>query len=139
MLNKNEQQIIDSIKQILNLYKIDINTVLSNTNFQEEEVNFPLLIEKTQERIEELNKKTQDILSKTGMNEKEMEQYASNPDNFSNEEWSALQQIKIACDNYQKETQDLLKKIEKSSGKTSSIPPLKPHNKKNKKKNWIPL
>lgn len=138
MLNKNEQQIIDSIKQILNLYKIDINTVLSNTNF-EEELNFPLLIEKTQEKIEELNKKTQDILNKTGMNEKEMELYASNPDNFSNEEWTALQQIKIACDNYQKETLDLLKNIEKNPEKLTSIPPLKPHNKKNKKKNWIPL
>lgn len=139
MLNKNEQQIIDSIKQILNLYKIDINTVLSNTNSSEEEINFSLLIEKTQERIEELNKKTQDILSKTGLSEKEMELYASNPDNFSNEEWTALQQIKKSCDNYQKETEDLLKSIDKTSKKTSSLPPLKPHKKKNKKKNWIPL
>ncbi|WP_213318848.1 hypothetical protein [Chlamydiifrater volucris] len=144
MNNKSTQQILDSIKQILQIYKIDIDTSFENALSSGEEADYQYLIEKTQEKIEELDKKSKEILKQTGMTEQEMEVFARNPDNFSPEEWLALEKVRSSCEAYKRETEAIIDDISRGIGlNTPSTAqqktPSKSGEKKNKKKNWIPL
>nr|WP_213358200.1 hypothetical protein [Chlamydiifrater phoenicopteri] len=145
MNNKSTQQILDSIRQILQIYKIDIDTSFENALSSGNEADYQYLIEKTQEKIEELDKKSKEILKQTGMTEQEMEVFARNPDNFSPEEWLALEKVRASCEAYKRETEAIIDDISKGIGfnapssKTPQKPTSKSGEKKNKKKNWIPL
>ncbi|MEG0036775.1 MAG: hypothetical protein RSB82_00655 [Victivallaceae bacterium] len=143
MKNRNEQKILDSIKQILSIYKIDFDTSLQDSlQFDPNNpMDFDLIIQKTQEKIEELDQRTSEILKKTGMSQDQMETYIQNADNFSPEEWLALQNVKTACDSYKKETEELLKQIDQELGTSKITAPGKKEKstKKSKKRNWIPM
>ncbi|WP_348663479.1 hypothetical protein [Chlamydia vaughanii] len=144
MNSNSAQKIIDSIKQILTLYNIDFDPSFGSALSSDSEVDYEYLMEKTQEKIQELDKRSQEILRQTGMTKEQMEVFANNPDNFSPEEWLALENIRSSCDEYKKETEAIINEVSKDLGaetpasnvnkkqKTTST-------KKNKKKNWIPL
>ncbi|MBQ8498870.1 hypothetical protein [Chlamydia sp.] len=144
MKNNSAQKIIDSIKQILSIYKIDFDPSFGAALTNDSDLDYQMLIEKTQEKIQELDKRSQEILQQTGMTREQMEVFANNPDNFSPEEWLALETIRSSCDEYKKETEELIKEVtsgietsEKVSESPKKAKPLS--SKKSKKKNWIPL
>ncbi len=143
MHGNSAQKIVDSIKQILSIYKIDFDPSFESALSSDSELDYQLLIEKTQEKIQELNERSQEILKKTGMTREQMETFAHNPDNFSPEEWMALEKIRASCNEYKKETEALIDSLADSLGESESQqahPPVhKAKTKKNKKKNWIPL
>lgn len=142
MNSKSAQKIIDSIKQILTIYKIDFDPSFGSALTLDSQENYEYLLQKTQEKIQELDKRAQDILNQTGMTREQMEVFANNPDNFSPEEWLALENIRASCNEYKKETEALIKEVTqdlkpeapKETKKAKTTP-----KKKNKKKNWIPL
>lgn len=142
MNSNSAQKIIDSIKQILSIYKIDFDPSFEAALNSDSEESYQYLIEKTQEKIQELDRRSQEILQQTGMTKEQMEVFANNPDNFSPEEWLALENIRSSCDAYKKETESLINEVafeiggDKISTKHSYSSSA---NKKNKKKNWIPL
>ena len=86
MKNNSAQKIIDSIKQILSIYKIDFDPSFGAALTNDSDLDYQMLIEKTQEKIQELDKRSQEILQQTGMTREQMEVFANNPDNFSPEE-----------------------------------------------------
>lgn len=142
MNNNSAQKIIDSIKQILSIYKIDFDPTFEAALDSDSEENYQYLIEKTQEKIQELDRRSQEILLQTGMTKEQMEIFSSNPDNFSNEEWQALEKIRSSCEAYKKETEALINEVSFELGGEnllSSQTYTSSANKKNKKKNWIPL
>lgn len=140
-MNKNSaKQILDSIKHILSMYKIDIDPSF-NDALSTEDVDYDYLLQKTQEKIKELDLKAEEILSKTGMSKEQMDAFTNNPNNFSPEEWQALEKVRSSCDEYKKETEALLDQVlsEKQDNPKPQNKNQKPLTKKNKKKNWIPL
>ncbi|AHK63650.1 hypothetical protein BOKEGFJH_00772 [Chlamydia avium] len=144
MNSNSAQKIIDSIKQILTLYNIDFDPSFGSVLSSDSEVDYEYLMEKTQEKIQELDKRSQEILRQTGMTREQMEVFANNPDNFSPEEWLALENIRASCDEYKKETEAIINEVSKELGfedstKTTKKKPKTTSTKKNKKKNWIPL
>lgn len=102
MNSKSAQKIIDSIKQILTIYKIDFDPSFGSALTLDSQENYEYLLQKTQEKIQELDKRAQDILNQTGMTREQMEVFANNPDNFSPEEWLALENIRASCNEYKK-------------------------------------
>ncbi|WP_375793763.1 hypothetical protein O1W69_01525 [Chlamydia sp. 12-01] len=144
MNSSSAQKIIDSIKQILTLYNIDFDPSFGSALSSSSEVDYEYLMEKTQEKIQELDKRSQEILQQTGMTKEQMEVFANNPDNFSPEEWLALENIRSSCNEYKKETEALINEVTKDLGGEIAAPDSKKKtkttsSKKNKKKNWIPL
>ncbi|MEF9496806.1 hypothetical protein [Chlamydia sp. 04-14] len=144
MNSNSAQKIIDSIKQILTLYNIDFDPSFGSALSSDSEVDYEYLMEKTQEKIQELDKRSQEILQQTGMTKEQMEVFANNPDNFSPEEWLALENIRSSCNEYKKETEALINEVTKDLGGESATPTSNKKtkttsSKKNKKKNWIPL
>lgn len=144
MNSNSAQKIIDSIKQILTLYNIDFDPSFGSALSSDSEVDYEYLMEKTQEKIQELDKRSQEILRQTGMTKEQMEVFANNPDNFSPEEWLALENIRASCNEYKKETEAIINEVSKELGfedskKNTSKKPKTTSTKKNKKKNWIPL
>lgn len=144
MKNNSAQKIIDSIKQILSIYKIDFDPSFGATLTEDNDLDYQMLIEKTQEKIQELDKRSQEILQQTGMTREQMEVFANNPDNFSPEEWRALENIRSSCNEYKKETEELIKEVTNDIGHSSHKSPTpkktkSSSQKKSKKKNWIPL
>lgn len=78
------------------------------------------------------------------MTREQMEVFANNPDNFSPEEWRALENIRSSCNEYKKETEELIKEVTNDIGHSSHKSPTpkktkSSSQKKSKKKNWIPL
>lgn len=144
MNSNSAQKIIDSIKQILTLYNIDFDPSFGSALSSDSELDYEYLMEKTQEKIQELDKRSQEILRQTGMTKEQMEVFANNPDNFSPEEWLALENIRASCNEYKKETEAIINEVSKELGfedsKTNTTKkPKTTSTKKNKKKNWIPL
>ena len=144
MNSNSAQKIIDSIKQILTLYNIDFDPSFGSALSSDSEVDYEYLMEKTQEKIQELDKRSQEILRQTGMTKEQMEVFANNPDNFSPEEWLALENIRASCNEYKKETEAIINEVSKELGfedskKNTTKKPKTTSTKKNKKKNWIPL
>ncbi|QVE49533.1 hypothetical protein SBV42_02025 [Chlamydia crocodili] len=144
MNSNSAQKIIDSIKQILTLYNIDFDPSFGSALSSDSEVDYEYLMEKTQEKIQELDKRSQEILQQTGMTKEQMEVFANNPDNFSPEEWLALENIRSSCNEYKKETEALINEVTRDLGGEIPAPDSNKKtkttsSKKNKKKNWIPL
>ncbi|BAE81775.1 hypothetical protein CF1003 [Chlamydia felis Fe/C-56] len=144
MNSNSAKKIIDSIKQILTLYNIDFDPSFDSALSSDTEVDYEYLMEKTQEKIQELDRRSQEILQQTGMTKEQMEVFANNPDNFSPEEWLALESIRSSCDEYKKETEALINEVTKDLGEETPAPVSSKKTKttstkKNKKKNWIPL
>ncbi|MBF5050618.1 hypothetical protein CLAVI_000231 [Candidatus Clavichlamydia salmonicola] len=144
MSDKNQKEIISALKHILSLYNIDVGDALEkdpeSTDFG---LDYAAIIEKTQEKINILQKQSNDILKKTGMSPEEIERYTTNPDNFSKEQWEALTNVKEACNKYKKETETLLNNIEKNLPKKEILEKFDlvddGSQQINKKKKWISL
>lgn len=60
MNSNSAQKIIDSIKQILSIYKIDFDPSFEAALNSNSEESYQYLIEKTQEKIQELDKRSQE-------------------------------------------------------------------------------
>jgi BMFP domain-containing protein YqiC len=132
MASKSEQDIRVALEEVLRLYdiKLDLPTEEGWEDYSE-------MIDKTQDKLDDLNAKAEEIFKRTGMNRDQLETYAANPNNFTKEQWEGLQKVKEACERYKQEARSRIndtqfeQKIEKQKQKKK--PRLFA-----KKKQWIP-
>lgn len=145
MSKKSEEEIKEALKEVLDLYGVDLEEELSKISEKKpkeerlhEAGDYGELISKTQRQLDDLNERAEEIVKSTGMTREQLETYASNPNNFTREQWEALQKVREACDRHKREArtrlgeEDFDKRIEKGAKKKQT-------QRFAKKKHWIPL
>ncbi len=95
------------------------------------------IIGKTQQKLDELNEKGEVLLKKTGMTREQLDIYASNPANFTAEQWEALRKLQAATEEFKKQATGIVgeEKFEKIVERKQK----KQQHRFGKKKHWIPL
>lgn len=130
--------ISDALKEFLSLFDIKLDSPKESERSSAEIYgNYSEIVSQTQAKLDEFNQKGEEILKQTSMTREQIEVYASNPNNFTAEQWEALKKLKEATDNLRKRTyrvvgEDNLKKTVEKERK-------KQHHRFGKKKNWISL
>lgn len=133
----NNDQLQNALTEFLSLFEIKLNVSETDKSESSTSGNYSELVQATQNKLDEFNIKAEQILQKTGMSRDELDTYASNPDNFSPEQWMALQKLREATEELKRRTykiagdEGLKKTIEKEKGKQQ--------HRFGKKKDWIPL
>ncbi|MFZ0564851.1 MAG: hypothetical protein WAM28_01495 [Chlamydiales bacterium] len=134
MVSKRGKDLREALQGVLDLYDIKVDHIEDeNGNIDHDE-----LIEKTQDRIDELNEKSEEIFKRIGMDKEQLEVYVSDPSNFTKEQWEALEKVKEACENYKKEAKALLEETQFEK-KTPPERRKKIPRREGKRKYWIPL
>jgi len=134
-----DEEVRQALEEVLGMYDIKLEMEPTSEEDAKEERfgDYSEIINKTQERLDDLNEKAEAIYKRTGMTREQLEAYAANPNNFSKEQWEALQKVKEACEKYKREARSRIgeeqfdQKVEKQRKK-------QPH-RFAKKKHWIPL
>lgn len=128
-----------SIIDLLRLFNVDVKEV-EESDEERKAIHlgdFSSLINKAEERLSGLRTQENEILKKTNMTRKEMEEYAENPDNFTKEQWEALERFKEQMAKFRQETDALLNKaVPRAEGE---VVRKKPKRRPVPKKGWIPL
>lgn len=144
--NKTEE-IKKKLTDALAVFGVDVSQEEATAEVAKEEpekelADYALLSDKTQKKIQDLNHRSEELLKKTGMSREALESYVSNPNNFTTEQWTALEKIREASIEIRKATyEELVRKKElhrlnekKQPGKERRV--RQPFG---KKKNWISL
>ncbi|MBS0622093.1 MAG: hypothetical protein JSR80_03950 [Verrucomicrobia bacterium] len=100
-----------------------------------EHVNIDEVIERLEGALEKLNQQMEDVYQRTGMSKEQLEEYASNPKNFSEEEWSMLGQIKGELGKYRERAEQALLEVAplgEEEGKKGTLSP-----KRRRRKSWL--
>jgi hypothetical protein len=134
-----EEEIRKALEDVLAMYDIKLEEQpVSEEDAKEARFgDYSEIISKTQQRLDELNEKAEEIYKRTGMTREQLESYASNPNNFTKEQWDALQKVKAACDKYKREARARIG--EEQFEKKGEKPRKKEPGRFAKKKHWIPL
>ena len=120
-----------------------VQTQDSKTKNQElsyEEVK--AMIASMQKDLDMLSKESDNIQKKTGLSKEGLQQYMSNPKNFSHEDWKQLEKAKAETQKFRTQIQELLGT---AGSHLNEVDPPKEHKKQKlkmlgmKKKNWIPM
>lgn len=139
MAKSSEEEIREALEDVLKLYDIKLEESPEDSEAQKtKKGDYSDIIGKTQEKLDDLTEKAEEIYRRTGMTREQLEAYAANPNNFSKEQWEALQKVKEACEKYKNEARGRIndpqfeQKVENQQRKKQ------PH-RFAKKKHWIPL
>lgn len=136
MVSQGEEEVQQALEEILKLYDIK----LEDLQGEEDEIrgDYSQIISKTQDKLDDLNEKAEEIFQNTGMTKEQLEAYSANPNNFTKEQWEALQKVKAACETYQNEA---LSRIHDPEFNEKSVAQKRKKQPQRfaKKKNWIPL
>jgi|ERR1700722_6331751 len=139
MAKKSEEDIREALDSVLKLYDIKLEQTEENERGKSQgKGDYSEMVGKTQAKLDDLNEKAEEIVRRTGMTREQLEVYASNPNNFTKEQWEALQKVKEACDKYKREARA-------SIGDEQFEQKIEQHQRKKqpqrfaKKKQWIPL
>jgi hypothetical protein len=140
MASQGEEEIREALEEVLKLYDIKLEEPPSETiEERKQRVNdYSDIIGKTQAKLDDLTEKAEEIYTRTGMSHEQLEAYAANPNNFTKEQWAALQKVKEACERYKQEAKSRIgdtqfeQKVEAQERK-------KQPQRFAKKKHWIPL
>ena len=132
-----DDKLQSALTEFLGLFEIKLDIPEEERSEVAVRGNYGELVKATQDKLDEFNIKAEEILQKTGMSRDELDTYASNPDNFTPEQWGALQKLREATEDLKRRTykvmgdENLKKTIEKEKGKQQ--------HRFGKKKDWIPL
>lgn len=123
------------------LKQFDITLDMSLANEDEEKIerygNYSDIVSKTQEKLDEMHEKGEEMLAKTGMTRDQLDTFASNPNNFNPEQWEALQKLKQATEDFKRQVRSI--GGESTVAKSVERKPKKQQHRFGKKKDWIPL
>jgi ABC-type transporter Mla subunit MlaD len=128
-----EASLKKALEEVLKQFNIQLEPVRGSDDLSKQN-DYSEIISKTQEKLDELNEKAEDVLKRTGMTREQLDAYANNPNNFTKEQWEALQGLRENVEQFKRQTQGI--------EKTESELPRKEKKQKHrfgKKKNWIPL
>jgi uncharacterized coiled-coil DUF342 family protein len=87
-------------------------------------------------QVDELKAKSEEIQKRTGMTRDQLEEYTSNPDNFSKEEWETISRIRDSIDNFKRQIWSTARGPEARSTTTPASAALKEG--KSRRDHWIP-
>jgi hypothetical protein len=140
MARKSEEDIRAALEGVLQLYdiKLEEQPVETEEAKSQRRGDYSEIISKSQATLDELTEKAEEIYRRTGMTREQLEAYASNPNNFSKEQWEALQRVREACERYKRDVQGRIgdeqfeQKVEAQQRKKQPM-------RFAKKKHWIPL
>ncbi len=134
-----EKEVRCALQEVLDLYDIKLDEPATEIQEEERFGDYSEIISKTQDQLDDLSEKAEEIYQRIGMNKEELESYASNPNNFTKEQWEALERVRAACETYKRAA------ITQVTGPPSAEKKPSPKRKRKekqrfaKKKNWIPL
>ena len=138
MATRSEEEIRTALGEVLKLYDIELEEELAQNEEKESPIDYSEIIGKTQAKLDELNEKGEEIFKRTGMTREQLDAYAANPNNFSKEQWEALQKVKEACEKYKREARSRIGDPQFEQKVEAQQRQKQPH-RFAKKKNWIPL
>lgn len=143
MIDDAERKMVEAMQGILKKFGVELSEGIIKTQDGLEIADYSEVIGKTQERLDLLEEESELFHQKTGMTQEEILEFGSNPDNFSPEEWQAIQNVKKACDEYKKEIRENLggedmsyERLEEESQKPKK---LKKRTKRTGKSDWLSL
>ena len=137
MVSQSEKELVSALKQIMKMYDIELDEDILIQDDGEEIADYSEVISKTQEKIDELTQRAEEIYKRTGMTREELMQYASNPNNFTKAEWESLEQVRRACDQMKNQTSQLLEAPQQEMMRHKPKKGKKQGKKFAKKKNWL--
>lgn len=132
-----EEEVRKALEGVLELYDIKLEKPKEGQSADERRGDYAEIINKTQEKLDDLSEKAEEIYKKTGMTRDQLETYAANPNNFTKEQWEALQKVKQACERYKREARAQIP--DKDFEQKAETQRKKQPQKFAKKKHWIPL
>ncbi|MBN4067495.1 hypothetical protein JYU14_05365 [Simkania negevensis] len=104
-------------------------------------------LENMEKHLDTLNQQAEEVYAKMGMSKEALEEYVNNSDNFTKEEWTAIQSIQHDVESFQKDLMETLdfdvaeisKQLNVGEGGEEETPATlkKPAIKKATKKKWI--
>lgn len=128
-----------AFEEVLKQFNITLDPIESADEEKKAERygDYAEIISKTQQKIDELNERGEEILKTSGMTREQLEVFASNPGNFNQEQWEALQKLKIATEEFKRQALEIGE--EEKDVKTIERKQKKQQHRFGKKKHWIPL
>lgn len=135
-----EANLKKALEEVLRQFNIQLDPV------REDEVgakaerhgDYSEIISKTQDTLDELSEKAEEMLKKTGMTREQLEAYANNPNNFTKDQWEALQRLRETTEQFKRQTQGIAK-TESPALQDAPRKEKKQKHRFGKKKHWIPL
>ncbi|MCH9610236.1 MAG: hypothetical protein S4CHLAM81_00590 [Chlamydiales bacterium] len=137
MVSDAEKELVGALKQVMQMYDIKLDDEILKEAEGEEVIDYSEVISKTQDKIDELTMKAEEIYKKTGMSREELLEYASNPNNFTRSEWESLEQVREACDQMKNQTSHMLERPQKELERQKPASSKKQKRKFASKKNWL--
>lgn len=137
MAESADEKLKGALTEFLGLFDIKLDIPEEERSDAAIKGQYGEVVKATQDKLDEYNIKAEEVLQKTGMTREELDAYASNQDNFSSEQWQALQKLREATEELRRRTykvvgeENLKKSIEKERGKQA--------HRFGKKKDWLPL
>lgn len=95
-----------------------------------EDVDYSAVIHQVEDALDTINAELEEVYKTTGMNKEDLETYALNKDNFSEEEWELLGQVKSELGKFSDQAG-----VSASEEEETSEP--KPRKKKKSRKGWM--
>lgn len=108
MIDDAERKMVEAMQGVLKKFGVELSEEIIKNQDGLEVADYSEVIGKTRERLDILEEESEMFQEKTGMTQDEILEFGSNPDNFSPEEWQAIQNVKKACDQYKKEIRENL-------------------------------
>lgn len=110
MENNLEEELSEALTDFLKLFnvKVDFSKEAKTPSKEEKLTNYNEILEKTQKKLDELNLQNAEILKKSGMTREQLEKYGSNPQNFTPEQWKALQRVKEVTEKYKQQAKEFM-------------------------------
>lgn len=96
----------------------------------EENADYGEVMEKTQDKLDELRDKMDVLMEEKGLTREQLEKFASDPSHFSKEQWEALERLKKETEDFKQHVAEKLKQYTPKTKKKGKVP---------RKKDWIPL
>lgn len=133
-----KKNLVDALKSLG--VDLDDTTKQKRSSPEEEYEDYSEMSHKTRQKIDELNEKSETILEKMGMSREDLEAYGTNQNNFTKEQWEALQKIKAITEDYKKMALDGIKEsMSQDILEAEKKEIKKQHTRFAKKKDWKPV
>lgn len=140
MADELEKELAAALQQIMNMYDIKLEEeIIKKGEGDRPVVDYSEVISKTQQKIDELTQKAEEIYQRTGMTREELLDYASNPHNFTKEQWESIQNVRNSCESLKQQTSQLLEKPQKEMQRQKIKKGDKQTKRFAKKKHWISM
>lgn len=139
MAKSTVEDLRSALSEVLKIYNIKLEEPRAPEG-EVAENDFSEIVGKTQSKLDDLSEKAEEIYKRTGMTREQLEVYAANPNNFTTEQWEALQKVKAACERYKQEVRGRMTAADPQyEEKVVKQKRQKQLHRFAKKKHWIPL